>query len=96
MADHSDLLRRFQPRLRYDSNEAFFADSAAEWTDHPGNVLRRTERGEPGEVIAVAPPGTDPAQLGLGFLGASEYSNGQPVSEDDVISAPPGSSRAAR
>jgi len=94
VADHTELLHRFQPRLRYDSNEAFFADSAAEWTDHPGNVLRRTEKGEPSEVIAVAPPGTEPAQLALDFLGASEYSNGQPVSEDDVISAPPGNYRA--
>ena len=94
MADHSALLVRFQPQLRYDSNEAFFADSAAEWTDNPNNVLRRTENGEPGEVIAVAPPGTDPAQLSLVFLGATQYANGQPVDKEDVISAPPGNYRA--
>jgi len=41
MPNDVDLLRRFQPQLLYDSNEAFFADSAAEWTDNPGNVLRR-------------------------------------------------------
>ncbi len=41
VAGHADLLKRFQPQLRYDSQEAFFADSAAEWTDNPGNELRR-------------------------------------------------------
>ena len=87
MTDHSALLVRFQPQLRYDSNEAFFADSAAEWTDNPGNVLRRTEGGQLGEVIAETAPGTGSALLGLAFLGASEYANGQPVSEDDAISA---------
>jgi hypothetical protein len=87
MADHSDLLVRFQPRLRYDSNEAFFADSAAEWTDNPGNMLRRGEGGEPGDVLAATAPSTVPAPLGLAFLGASEYANGQPVNEHDVIIA---------
>ena len=28
MGEHDDLLRRFQPVLRYDSNEQFFADNA--------------------------------------------------------------------
>jgi len=37
---YEELLHRFKPQLSYDSNEAFFADSAAEWTDNPGNVLR--------------------------------------------------------
>jgi hypothetical protein len=29
MGEHDDLLERFQPALRYDSNEQFFADDAA-------------------------------------------------------------------
>jgi len=87
MTDHSALLVRFQPQLRYDSNEAFFADSAAEWTDNPGDVLRRTKGGQPGEVIAATAPSTGPAQLSLAFLGASEYANGQPVDEEDEIAA---------
>ncbi len=94
MADHSGLLVRFQPQLRYDANEAFFADSAAEWTDNPGNVLRRTEGGEPGDIIAARAPSMGPAPLSLAFLGASEYANGQPVTEDDVISAPTRNYRA--
>lgn len=35
---------RFAPELRYDNDEAFFADSAQEWVDNPGNELRRTPR----------------------------------------------------
>ncbi len=88
MTDYSALLAQFQPHLKYDSNEAFFADSAAEWTDNPGNSLRRIEGGVPSEVIAATAPSTGPAPLSLGFLGASQYGNGQSVNEHDVISAP--------
>ena len=31
MGAHDDLLKRFQPVLRYDSNEQFFADSAEQY-----------------------------------------------------------------
>ena len=41
MGEHDDLLKRFQPVLRYDSNEQFFADSAEQYTDAPGITLRR-------------------------------------------------------
>jgi hypothetical protein len=51
MSDHDDLLRRFLPRLRYDSNEQYFADSPAQWTDNPGHELRRGD----GTLIARAP-----------------------------------------
>ena len=81
-----ELLQRFQPQLRYDSNEAFFADSAAEWTDNPANVLRREPGDEgPGEVIAAASPGPGQAQLDLDFLAASSYADGQTVERTDVI-----------
>ena len=43
MGDHDDLLRRHQPGLKYDSMEQYFCDSAAEWTDNPGNELRRAD-----------------------------------------------------
>src|SRR5215208_2942170 len=89
MADHEAVLRRFQPRLVYDSNEAFFADSAAEWTDNPGNVLRRYgPRGEPGEVIAAATPGPGERQLSLDFLGHPHYADGTPDREGDAIGDP--------
>ena len=45
--EHADLLRRHLPALRYDSLEMFFADSAATWTDMPGNELRQVAREEP-------------------------------------------------
>jgi hypothetical protein len=93
MADNSGLLVRFQPQLKYDSNEAFFADSAAEWTDNPGNVLHRGPGGKL-ETIAATAPSTGPVPLSLDFLGPSKYANGQPVAEDDEISAPTSNYRA--
>jgi hypothetical protein len=83
MGDHDDLLRRHQPGLKYDSMEQFFCDSAAEWTDNPGNQLRRadTAHGQ-GEVLAS---GTD---LKLAFLAGTRYSNGQEVRADDLIGDP--------
>jgi hypothetical protein len=54
-----ELLRRFSPRLFYDSNEQYFADSPAQWTDCPGNNLRATG----GKVIATQP------ELTLDYLG---------------------------
>ena len=55
MGDHDDLLARFQPVLRYDSNEQFFADSAEQLLVMPGVELRRkrTETGN-GAVLARA------------------------------------------
>jgi len=89
MADHEALLRRFQPQLQYDSNEAFFADSAAEWTDNPGNLLRRTGAdGRPGEILAAATPAEAQAQLSLGFLASGRYESGSDVEVGDVITNP--------
>ncbi len=82
-------LRRFQPQLKYDSNEAFFADSAAEWTDNPGNVLRRvTAEGNAGEVLAAATPKPGEKQLSLAFLGDPNYEDGTRVEEGDSITNP--------
>jgi hypothetical protein len=87
MANHSGLLIRFQPQLRYDSNEAFFADSAAEWTDNPGNMLLRGAGDKPGGTVAAKAPSRGPAPLSLDFLAAAVYTGGAPVSEDDEITA---------
>jgi Vacuolar protein sorting-associated protein 62 len=87
--DHAALLRRFQPQLKYDSNEAFFAAAAAEWTDNPGNVLRRTsDHGHAGEPIAYASPQPSQAQLSLDFLGEETYSDGSTVESSDAITTP--------
>ena len=78
MSEHDELLRQFLPRLRYDSNEQYFADSPAQWTDNPGHELRRGD----GTLLARAPA------LSLGLLGETEYSDGRAVQPNDFISDP--------
>jgi hypothetical protein len=75
MTDTRTLLERYKPKLVYDSQEAYFADSAAIWTDAPSNVLKRAD----GTVIAKPP------QLSLQFLGPHTYSDGRQVLASDVI-----------
>jgi hypothetical protein len=70
-----ELLERFKPHPRYDSQEAFFADSAEEMTANPGNQLRHAD----GEVIASA--GND---LSLHTLGAT-YPDGSAAAATDVL-----------
>ena len=84
MTDATDLLQRHRPVVRYDSQEVYFADSAAIWTNASGNVLRR----DTGEIIAVASPAGDQQQLGLDFLAEHSYPGGPPVLAGDVISDP--------
>jgi hypothetical protein len=85
-ADSEALLRRYQPQLRYDSNEAFFADSAAEWTDNPANSLfREGPDDRPGDLLAAAKPESGQAQLSLDFLAPSRYTNGESVETTDFI-----------
>jgi hypothetical protein len=78
----SELLQSHRPVLRYDSNESYFADSAAEWTDHRGNRLKRGS-----EVLAAADPdGATPA-LSLAFLG-TEYPDKVEAEKTDLIDCP--------
>jgi hypothetical protein len=93
--DRAAVLLRFAPQLKYDSQEAFFADSAAEWTDNPGNVLRRAPKGghQP-EVIAAASPAPGQAQLCLDLLGNPAYADGAITEDSDHISNPHGKYRA--
>jgi hypothetical protein len=80
MSEHDDLLRRFIPVLKYDSNEQYFADSPAQWTDNPGNELRQAERdGQPGRLIAKPP------KLTLAFLGPKQYADGTRIEKGDFI-----------
>ena len=87
MGEHDDLLKRFQPALRYDSNEQFFADSAAQYTDAPGIELRRgpSAMGKGGAVIARAVPVGEEPKLTLEFLGPRTHANGAKVDKTDVI-----------
>ncbi len=85
MGEHDDLLKRFQPVLRYDSNEQFFADSAEQFMVNPGNELRR-KRTATGNGAVLASAGGEPA-LELAFLGKETYADGSTVQEGDVIGA---------
>src|SRR3954465_12154054 len=75
MTDARAPLERPRPRLVYDSHEAYFADSAAIWTDSPTNVLKRDD----GTVLAKPP------KLSLAYLGPPTYADGVNVLAGDVI-----------
>src|SRR3954469_20994674 len=75
MTDPSVLLARHAPRLLYDSQEAYFADSAAIWTDSATNVLKRAK----GAELA------HPPALKLDYLGAHAYADRQALLSDGVI-----------
>ncbi|MGH2900161.1 MAG: Vps62-related protein, partial [Solirubrobacteraceae bacterium] len=86
MGTHDDLLARFAPALRYDSNEQFFADSAAQYTDAPGMQLRRVPNlAKAGAVIASAEPAGNEDRLSLGYLGPKTYGGGAKVEKTDVL-----------
>jgi VPS62-like protein len=74
----AELLKRHRPVLKYDSQESYFADSAAEWTDNPGNRLLDAN----GKELAVAKQGLTTAFLGV------EYPDGTAADKRDVISNP--------
>jgi hypothetical protein len=76
--ENAELLRRFQPCLRYDSLECYFADSAEIWTLNPGNRLLRKDR------TTIASVGD---RLTLDFLRAGEYPGGAKVASSDVVEA---------
>ena len=78
MTASAELLARHQPVVKYDSQESYFADSAAEWTDNPGNMLK----GADGKAIVSAGHG-----LTLSFLGPS-YDNGRAATNKDLIGDP--------
>src|SRR3954449_3402113 len=75
MTDSRSLLERHKPRLVYDSHEAYFADSAATWTDSPANVLRRSDA-----TVLAKPP-----KLALSYLGPHVYADGTKVLAADAI-----------
>lgn len=78
MSTPTELLRRHKPFLKYDSQENYFSDSAAQWTDNPGNRLLNGE----GDELAVAGDG-----LSLAFLG-DRYPDGTRAAKTDCISDP--------
>ncbi len=83
-----DLLDAFAPELRYDDDEHYFADSAAEMTDNlsPSPHYFNALKFPTGDVIAAADPAEPFADLSLSFLGLT-YSSGMPASASDYIDA---------
>ena len=87
-----DLLRRFAPELRYETQETYFADSAAEMTDNfvPG-VRQNFLVGSGGVRLAAANPADPLANLSLAFLGDPAYADGRAAATTDFLDAANGS-----
>jgi hypothetical protein len=83
-------LKRWAPKLLFDSVEAFFADHPAQMLVNPHNTLQRGN----GNVLAVATPDGHHPQLdyqgaaGAGrlLLGAGHYSDGEAYQNGDRLS----------
>jgi hypothetical protein len=83
MTDPAEALARHRPILRYDRQEVYFADSAAEWTDNAQNELRTGS----GALVAAASPAPGQAQLSLAFLAAGNYPGDRAPTAGDRVGA---------
>jgi len=81
----TQLLEQFQPVVRFDSHEAFFADDVAAMADNPSfQLVRRTEGGSSSAaVIERRDDGAGGLNLGFLTLEQGKYPNGQPFSAGD-------------
>ena len=86
--DHAGLLRAYSPSLRYEAQEGYFADSAAEMTDNfvAGSRTNYLVNGS-GTRLAAADPANPLANLSLGFLGDPAYADGRPSAATDYLDA---------
>jgi len=84
----TDLLRSFAPQLRYETQETYFADSAAEMTDNfvAGSRQNYVSSGS-GTRLAAANPADALANLSLGFLGDPAYADGRTATTSDYLDA---------
>jgi hypothetical protein len=82
----ADLLRRYSPYLRYETQETYFADSAAEMTDNfvAGSRQNYLVAGS-GTRLAAANPADPLANLSLSFLGDPAYADGRASSSSDYL-----------
>jgi hypothetical protein len=82
------LLRAYAPSLRYEAQEGYFADSAAEMTDNfvAGSRTNYLVNGS-GTRLAAADPANPLANLALGFLGDPTYADGRPSAATDYLDA---------
>ena len=86
-----DLLRRFTPQVRYETQETYFADSAAEMTDNFVAGRRQNALVSGGARIAAADPADPLADLSLPFLGSPFYADGRAATTSDFLDAANGS-----
>jgi hypothetical protein len=84
----SGLLGAYSPSLRYEAQEGYFADSAAEMTDNyvPGSRQNYLVNGS-GTRLAAANPADPLANLSLGFLGDPTYADGRAAAATDYLDA---------
>jgi hypothetical protein len=84
----ADLLRSYSPELRYETQETYFADSAAEMTDNfvAGSRQNYLVDGN-GTRLATANPADPLADLSLGFLGDPAYSDGRAAASSHFLDA---------
>ena len=84
----ADLLRTYAPHLRYETQETYFADSAAEMTDNfvAGSRQNYLVSGS-GSRLAAANPADPLANLSLGFLGDPTYADGRTATTSDYLDA---------
>jgi hypothetical protein len=83
-----DLLLSYSPVLRYEAQETYFADSAAEMTDNyvAGSRQNHLVSGS-GARLAAANPADPLADLSLAFLGDPTYADGRTASTSDYLDA---------
>jgi hypothetical protein len=84
----AELLRAYSPLLRYESQETYFADSAAEMTDNfvAGSRQNYLVNGS-GTRLAAANPSDPLANLSLAFLGDPTYADGRAAATSDYLDA---------
>jgi Concanavalin A-like lectin/glucanases superfamily len=84
----ADLLRAYAPLLRYEAQETYFADSAAEMTDNfvAGSRQNYLVSGS-GTRLAAANPADPLANLSLAFLGDPTYADGRAATTSDYLDA---------
>ncbi len=84
----ADLLRAYSPHLRYETQETYFADSAAEMTDSyvSGSRTNYLVNGS-GTRLAAADPANPLPNLSLAFLGDPVYGDGRTAATSDYLDA---------
>jgi hypothetical protein len=82
----AEVLGRYAPHMRYESQETYFADSAAEITDNfVAGSRTNTLRTSSGTILAAADPADPRPTLSLGFLGDPTYADGRAAAQTDFL-----------